>query len=113
MAEAGSRFPATVELTAAALTLALLTGVDAGTLSATWRGSFIDHARPSPFLAGISIPIFWLGLVLIWLFAVQLPWLPPDGRLSAEMRYPRSPISSSWMPCCNAGATWLLMPCAT
>ncbi len=92
MAEAGSRFPATVELTAAALTLALLTGVGAGTLSATWRGSFIDHAARVLSLAGISIPIFWLGLVLIWLFAVQLPWLPPDGRLSAEMRY--SPITN-------------------
>jgi peptide/nickel transport system permease protein len=42
-------------------------------------------------LGGVSIPIFWLGLVLIWVFAVQLGWLPADGRLSASTKYvPRS-----------------------
>lgn len=87
MEEARSRFPATIELTAAALTLALIVGIGAGLLSATWRGSITDHSARVLSLAGISIPIFWLGLVLIWLFAVQLQWLPPDGRLSAETRY--------------------------
>jgi peptide/nickel transport system permease protein len=38
-------------------------------------------------LGGVSIPIFWLGLVLIWVFAVELGWLPADGRLSASMKY--------------------------
>jgi peptide/nickel transport system permease protein len=85
--EARSRFPATVELTMAALGLACLVGVSAGVISAIWRGSAADHASRVLSLAGISIPIFWLGLVLIWIFAVQLRWLPPDGRLDAGTRY--------------------------
>jgi ABC-type dipeptide/oligopeptide/nickel transport system permease component len=85
--EARGRFPATVELTVAALFLAVVVGVGSGLISATWRGSAVDHASRVLSLAGISIPIFWLGLVLIWIFAVQLHWLPSDGRLDADTRY--------------------------
>jgi peptide/nickel transport system permease protein len=85
--EARARFPATVELTVAALLLACLFGVGAGIVSALFRGSLADHGSRLLSLAGVSIPIFWLGLVLIWVFAVQLRWLPPDGRLGAEVRY--------------------------
>jgi peptide/nickel transport system permease protein len=85
--EARGRFPATVELTVAALFLAVGVGVGSGLISATWRGSAVDHASRVLSLAGISIPIFWLGLVLIWIFAVQLHWLPSDGRLDADTRY--------------------------
>jgi peptide/nickel transport system permease protein len=85
--EARARFPATVELTVAALFLACLFGVGAGIVSASFRGSLADHGSRLLSLAGVSIPIFWLGLVLIWVFAVQLRWLPPDGRLGAEVRY--------------------------
>jgi peptide/nickel transport system permease protein len=90
--EARTRFPATVELTMAALGLACLVGISAGVISAIWRGSAADHASRVLSLAGISIPIFWLGLVLIWIFAVQLHWLPPDGRLDAGTRY--TPITN-------------------
>jgi peptide/nickel transport system permease protein len=85
--EARTRFPATVELTLAALTLAVLVGVTGGIISAYWRGSIGDHLARVISLAGISMPIFWLGLVLIWLFAVQLQWLPSDGRLGATTQY--------------------------
>jgi peptide/nickel transport system permease protein len=85
--EARSRFPATVELTLAALLLACIIGISAGIVSAIWRGSGADHLSRLLSLAGISIPIFWLGLVLIWIFAAQLRWLPPDGRLDAGTRY--------------------------
>jgi peptide/nickel transport system permease protein len=85
--EARSRFPATVELSAAALLLATLVGVGGGIISATWRGSLVDHASRVLSLAGISIPIFWLGLVLMWVFAVTLQWLPSDGRLDADVKY--------------------------
>jgi peptide/nickel transport system permease protein len=90
--EARARFPATVELTVAALLLACLFGVGAGIVSASFRGSLADHGSRVLSLAGVSIPIFWLGLVLIWVFAVQLRWLPPDGRLGAEVRY--TPITN-------------------
>src|SRR6266542_842494 len=85
--EVRTRFAATVELSAAALAMAILVGVTAGIISATWRGSIADHLSRLLSLAGISIPIFWLGLVLIWLFAVRLQWLPSDGRLDAGFKY--------------------------
>ena len=85
--EARARLPASIELTVAALLVACVLGIGAGIVSATLRGSAADHASRVLSLAGISIPIFWLGLVLIWIFAVQLRWLPPDGRLDADTRY--------------------------
>ena len=85
--EAAGRFPATIELGVTALTIAVVIGVGGGVVSATWRGSVVDHAARVFSLVGISMPIFWLGLVLIWLFAVQLQWLPSDGRLDATTRY--------------------------
>jgi peptide/nickel transport system permease protein len=90
--EARSRFPATIELAVAALTLAVVFGVGSGIVSAVWRGSGVDHGARVLALTGISMPIFWLGLVLIWVFAVQLRWLPPDGRLDADTRY--TPITN-------------------
>lgn len=90
--EARTRFPATVELSVAGLALAVVIGIGAGVISATWQGSLVDHFSRVVSLVGISMPIFWLGLVLIWLFAVQLPWLPSDGRLDATTRY--TPITN-------------------
>ncbi|HEY7117485.1 MAG TPA: ABC transporter permease [Tepidisphaeraceae bacterium] len=92
MEEVRTRFAATIELSMAALLLATLIGVTGGIISATWRGSLIDHVSRVLSLGGISIPIFWLGLVLIWLFAVRLPWLPSDGRLDAQIKY--TPITN-------------------
>lgn len=85
--EARGRFPATIELATTALTIATLVGVSGGIIAGVRRGSFADHAARLVSLGGVSIPIFWLGLVLIWIFAVQLGWLPADGRLSAATRY--------------------------
>src|SRR5687768_10354049 len=85
--EARGRFPATIELASTALVIAVVVGVTLGVVSATWRGSLGDHLSRVISLVGISMPIFWLGLVLIWLFAVQLRWLPSDGRLDATTRY--------------------------
>src|SRR5688572_9176331 len=82
--DARSRFPATIELGLAALLLAVVAGAGGGIVSAAWRGSAVDHGARVLALTGISMPIFWLGLVLIWIFAVQLRWLPPDGRLDAD-----------------------------
>src|SRR5437667_3840352 len=62
------RFPATVELAVAAIMLALLAGVPIGIVSAVWRGSVVDSFARVWALVGVSMPIFWLGLMLAWIF---------------------------------------------
>ncbi len=81
------RFPATVELTAAAILLALAVGVPVGIVSAAWRNSVIDGLSRVGALAGVSMPIFWLGLVLAWVFGVQLGLLPTGFRLDTETAF--------------------------
>src|SRR5439155_21568543 len=65
---------------------ALTIGIPAGILSATRRNSAIDAASMGLAVFGVSIPIFWLGLMLVWVFAIQLKWLPPGGRLDVNTR---------------------------
>ena len=74
------RLPATLELSAAALVLALLIAVPLGIVAAVRRGSAIDQAGLLLSLIGQSFPVFWLGIVLIMLFAENLRWLPASGR---------------------------------
>jgi peptide/nickel transport system permease protein len=75
------RFPATIELTAAAMIFALSLGIPLGMLTAKRRGSWLDTSGTLVSLIGISIPIFFLGLMLKWLFAIQFPILPDSGRI--------------------------------
>jgi ABC-type dipeptide/oligopeptide/nickel transport system permease component len=76
------RFPATVELSLLALFIALIIGIPAGIASASRRGSITDSITMILSLIGVSMPIFWLGLMEIILFGVFLGWLPTGGRLS-------------------------------
>jgi ABC-type dipeptide/oligopeptide/nickel transport system permease component len=78
------RFPATVELSLVALTFATVVGLLAGILSAVKRYSIFDYTAMSAALAGVSMPVFWLGLMLIYFFSVELGWLPVSGRLGYE-----------------------------
>ena len=78
------RFPATVELSLVALTFATIVGLLAGIVSAVKRYSFFDYFSMSTALAGVSMPVFWLGLMLIYFFSVNLGWLPVSGRLGYE-----------------------------
>jgi peptide/nickel transport system permease protein len=73
------RVPKTLELTGAALLLAAVAGIAAGVLSAVFRGRLPDHAAMLTALVGVSLPSFWLGLMLILLFGVKLRWLPIAG----------------------------------
>jgi peptide/nickel transport system permease protein len=78
--EIGHRFPATVELGLAAMIFAIAIGIPLGFFAAKRHGSWLDHSSLVGSLIGISIPIFFLGLVLKYVFAVKLGWLPSNGR---------------------------------
>jgi peptide/nickel transport system permease protein len=73
------RLPVTLSLTALALTLTVLIGVATGVAAAARQGSWIDQTLMTGCLVGLSLPDFWLGLVMIYLFAVVLGWLPTGG----------------------------------
>jgi peptide/nickel transport system permease protein len=79
------RFPATVELALVSMVLAVMIGVPAGIASAARRNSLLDGVSMIGSLIGVSMPIFWLGLMEIMLFAVLLDWLPVGGRLSHDI----------------------------
>jgi len=81
------RFPATVELATAAILLAIVVGVPIGIVSAVWRNSLLDSLARVGALTGVSMPIFWLGLVLAWIFGVQLGLLPTGFRLDSATTF--------------------------
>ncbi len=72
--------PATLELTAGSLVVMLLVAVPLGSLSAIYRNGWLDRASRVLAAAGAAVPSFWLGLILIELFAVRLSWMPAMGR---------------------------------
>ncbi len=74
------RLPATVELTVAAMLFAIIVGVATGVLSSTRPYSVFDIASTLFALAGVAMPVFWLGMLFILLFALRLGWLPSFGR---------------------------------
>jgi peptide/nickel transport system permease protein len=74
------RMPATLELTGTAFLIAAVLGITLGVVSATRRRSFYDRAVLVLTLAGQSMPVFWVGTMLILVFAVRLGWLPIAGR---------------------------------
>ena len=74
------RLPATIQLGTAAFAFSVIVGVPLGILSAVKRGTFLDMTGKIIALIGQSAPVFWLGLMLVFLFAVRLDWLPPYGR---------------------------------
>lgn len=74
------RMPATLQLAAAAMALALAVALPVGILSALRRNSWFDHGGMVFALIGQSMPVYWLGILLILIFAVQLGWFPAGGR---------------------------------
>jgi peptide/nickel transport system permease protein len=74
-----SKLPVTVELAICSMLIALVIGIPTGVISAVWRGTPIDLAANTVALSGLSVPHFWLGIMMILLFAVQLGWLPASG----------------------------------
>jgi len=80
--EIKQRFPATIELSIAALFISCIVGMILGIISATKQYSIFDYVSMLGALAGVSMPIFWLGLVFMLIFALNLGWLPMSARLS-------------------------------
>ncbi len=78
--EIRARFPATIELTVSAMIYAIVLGIPLGFFAAKRYGRAVDHASLVTSLIGISIPIFFLALILKYIFAVRLGWLPSIGR---------------------------------
>ena len=82
---------ATLELSLCAIILAVIIGVNAGIISAWFQNSWFDYAAMIIALIGVSMPIFWLGLMEQWIFGIQLDMLPTSGRDDA--RNPVNPIT--------------------
>ena len=76
------RFPATAELAVLAICLASVLGISLGVISAVRQNSIFDYGAMVAALLGVSMPIFWLGLMMIILFSVTLGWLPASGRIA-------------------------------
>jgi peptide/nickel transport system permease protein len=88
-AEVWPYLAATLELTIVAMLIAIIIGVNAGIISAWFSRSWFDYGAMVLALVGVSLPIFWLGLMLQWSFSIELGWLPTTGREDA-----RDPVSA-------------------
>jgi ABC-type dipeptide/oligopeptide/nickel transport system permease component len=95
MDEIRDRFPATIELSIAAMLFATVFGVFVGVVSATRKNTWVDYTAMVGALTGVSMPIFWLGLVLMLLFAIALNLLPTGGRIDIRMYF--EPITNFYV----------------
>lgn len=80
--------PATIELATAAIFFGVLIGVSLGLFSAVWRNSWLDHVARIVSLLGVSIPVFWLALLALFIFYARLDWAAGPGRLDVGMTPP-------------------------
>jgi peptide/nickel transport system permease protein len=87
--------PATIELAVAAMILSLLLGIPLGIASAVRRDTAIDQISRGGSLVGVSVPVFWLGLVALLIFYARLGWVPSPGQLSP--RLPRPPFVTGFI----------------
>ena len=83
--EISERFPATIELALAAMIISSLLGVALGIISATKQYSWFDYGSMLGSLIGVSMPVFWLGLMFMLLFSLTLGWFPMSGRLGVSI----------------------------
>jgi peptide/nickel transport system permease protein len=102
------RFPATIELALAAMVFAVIFGVPLGFAAAKRYGSAFDHMSLVASLIGISIPIFFLALILKYIFAVKLGWLPTVGRQDVliDAEHPTNFYILDGILTANPEATW-------
>ncbi|MGM7721213.1 ABC transporter permease [Metabacillus sp. Hm71] len=86
---------ATIELTVVAMVIAVFVGVNAGIISAWFSHSWFDYLAMIFALIGVSMPIFWLGLMEQWAFSIELGWLPSTGR--EDVRNPVTAITNLFL----------------
>jgi len=79
------RFPATIELALAAMLISSFFGILLGIISATKQYSWFDYTSMLGSLFGVSMPVFWLGLVLMLIFSLTLGWFPMSGRIGVDV----------------------------
>ncbi|WP_017300927.1 ABC transporter permease [Nodosilinea nodulosa] len=89
------RWPATFELSVVAMAIALVIGIPAGVVAAVRKNSLVDNLAMGGSLLGVSMPVYWLGLLLVYLFAVNLQWLPPSGRIGINASF--APITGFFL----------------
>ena len=91
------KLPVTMQLASMAIVIALLIGITAGIISAVKKDTVWDYAANVFSLWGLSTPNFWLGIMLIFLFSVQLGWLPPSGYVPLTEDWKQS-LATTIMP---------------
>jgi peptide/nickel transport system permease protein len=91
------RYPATLELSSAAMAFAVVLGIPAGITAAMAKNRWLDHLVMTGALVGVSLPVYWLGLLLIYLFAVNLRWLPASGRISVATGLNFQPLTGFYL----------------
>jgi peptide/nickel transport system permease protein len=96
-----TRIPITLELAFLSMLIATLVGITAGVIAAVRRGKPSDYAATATALVGLSVPHFWLGLLMIAWFAVDLHWLPASGYVT--MHHPLANLEHMLMPCVVLG----------
>jgi peptide/nickel transport system permease protein len=82
--EIKDRFPATIELAIMAMSISCILGIILGIISATRQYSWFDYLSMVTSLFGVSMPVFWLGLMLMLVFSLSLGWFPMSGRIGVE-----------------------------
>jgi len=116
------RFPATLELALCGFMIAVITGIPMGVVSAIRRNRLIDHFSRVISISGLSIPLFWLGLIFIYVFYFSLNWSPaPIGRLDPGLGPPKtitgmyiidSVLTGNWVTL-RSSFMHLILPAAT
>ena len=89
------RIPATVQLTLTAMSLSVIIAIPMGVLSAVKRDTWLDYVGKTVAMLGQSVPAFWLGIVLIWVFAVSWQLLPTSGR-DGPLHYVLPSVTLGW-----------------
>jgi peptide/nickel transport system permease protein len=102
LADIGVAAPASLELVISALILALLAGIPLGLASARWPGKALDHSVRAGAILGVSMPIFWMALILQLVFAQRLHWLPSAGEYSPGLLFARPLHKVTGLPVIDA-----------
>ncbi len=93
--ELRQRLPATIELAITATIFASILGIVLGVAAARKRNSWVDYSTMTGALVGVSMPVFWLALVLIMVFSIALDWLPTGGRMDVRLYF--TPITHFYL----------------